>query len=82
MPSTATTQEHKKPMPTEELAALPDIEAPPEEQMSAVIVLKVTKEDGSIVPEVMTQGDVQPTEVQTLMEVGLMRWRQSLGLTR
>lgn len=57
---------------------------PDEEQEAAVpaavIVLKTIDEDGSIRTDIVMQGDVQATEVQTLLELAVRGWRQRIGL--
>lgn len=47
---------------------------------AAVIVVKTTDDEGNIHAEVVMQGDVQATEVQTILELAVRRWRQRIGL--
>lgn len=64
----------------DEKTEVPSDELPPEQPLAAVIVVKRIDEDGTITPEVTFQGDIRPTEVQTLLETGVLRWRQQIGL--
>jgi hypothetical protein len=50
------------------------------EQPDAVVVHKVVDEDGNITTEVSIVGSVQPTEVQTLLELATLGWRARIGL--
>lgn len=61
----------------------PQNTAPPQEQESlpAVIIVKQKDDEGNITTDVMLQG-VEPTEVQTIIELGLIRWRSKIGLPR
>lgn len=45
-----------------------------------VLVIK-TKDDGAIKTDVQIVGEVEPTEVQTLLELGVLSWRQKIGLS-
>jgi len=56
-------------------------ETPDAEQPNAVLVVKIQDEDGSISTDVIPTGNVQATEVQTLIELGLVAWRQKIGLS-
>lgn len=51
-----------------------------EESFDAVIVLKEKTDDGGIRTKVVTNGSVQPTEVQTLLELAVLGWREQIGL--
>jgi hypothetical protein len=51
-----------------------------EEAPDAVLVVKSTDEDGTISVDVVALGKVMPTEVQTLLELGVGKWRQQIGL--
>lgn len=71
--------------PNAEPEAVVDMDAPSpaaedDTPMDAVIVIKTTADDGTIKTQVMTNGTVQATEVQTLLELGLKGWRERLGL--
>lgn len=55
-------------------------EIPP--QPNAVVILKSVGDDGSITTDVTTSGEVQATEVQTLIELGLRSWRAKIGLDK
>jgi hypothetical protein len=59
----------------------PAEEAPAEEQPNAVLIVRSRDEDGNVGTNVAILGDVQPTEVQTIIELGLAGWRQGLGLS-
>lgn len=50
-----------------------------EPEIDGVLVLKRIDGD-SITTEVQALGSVQPTEVQTLLELGVQRWRRQIGL--
>jgi hypothetical protein len=56
--------------PTEEAATQPE----------GVLVIKNTDEDGNIFTEIVPVGDVRMTEVQTILELGVLRWRSQIGL--
>ncbi len=49
-------------------------------QMDAVIVVKTKQDDGTISTEVMVNGNVELTEVQTLLELAVRGWRKRIGL--
>lgn len=49
-------------------------------QANGVVVLK-TKVDGVINTEIQIVGEIEPTEVQTLLELGVRAWRQRIGLS-
>ncbi len=56
----------------------------PEEEVQSldvVLVIKRVAENGSISAEVVTNGNVLATEVQTLIELGLKNWREQIGLS-
>lgn len=55
-------------------------EPPSDPPLDAVIVIKETDPDGNLRTNIVTNGSVQPTEVQTLLELGLKGWRERLGL--
>lgn len=63
-------------MPDEEIEVTQE-SAPP---LNAVIVIKTVDDDGTIRVDPIVQGNVQATEVQTLLELGVQRWRQRIGL--
>lgn len=48
--------------------------------VDAVIIIKSTTPEGGVSTEVVAQGSVQATEVQTLIELGLQSWRAKIGL--
>lgn len=48
--------------------------------LDAVIVVKTVNEDGSLGVNVIPNGNVQVTEVQTLLEFGLKSFREQIGL--
>ncbi len=54
--------------------------AEPQSQPDGVVVLKKVKDDGSIYTEVSPIGKAQATEVQTLLELGVIGWRKQIGL--
>jgi len=55
-------------------------EAPPEKQPDGVLILKRLTPDGGIDTQAVPLGEVQATEVATLIELGLQSWRKSIGL--
>lgn len=55
--------------------------APEEPPIDAVIVRKVIDQTGAISTEIILNGKVQPTEVQTLLELGVKGWRKQIGLS-
>ncbi len=60
---------------------MPDLEeTTPETPLDAVIIVKRLNDDGTIATDVLTNGSVLATEVQTLIEMGLKAWRQKIGL--
>jgi hypothetical protein len=46
----------------------------------AVVIVKITDDRGNVSTAVQTLGDLQATEVQTIIEIGLKGWRDQLGL--
>lgn len=79
MPRTTSTD------PVDEEVAAPTgeeatVEPPTSEQPDAVLILKKIDSDGSINTQAVPLGNVQATEVQTLIELGLQSWRKSIGL--
>lgn len=64
---------------TEEITEAPTPVEEKETSIDAVLVLKKVEGD-SISTEVQPLGDVQATEVQTLLELGVKRWRNQIGL--
>lgn len=48
--------------------------------VSAVVVVKTVDAEGNISTEIVLQGEVQATEVQTLLELAVRGWRQRIGL--
>lgn len=57
-------------------------EAAPEQPQipNAVLVVKAQDENGNIAVDVQTIGNVQPTEVLTLLEIAGPSFRQKIGL--
>lgn len=64
-----------EPEPTEGTAS-----AEPE-QPDAVLILKKQNADGGIDTQAVPLGNVQATEVATLIELGLQSWRKAIGLS-
>lgn len=54
--------------------------APEEAPPNGVLVVKVIDENGNIATDTQPIGNVQPTEVQTLLELGVSSWRRKIGL--
>lgn len=48
--------------------------------LDAVVIVKTVSDDGTISTDVQSNGNVQATEVQTLIEMGLRSWRAKIGL--
>jgi hypothetical protein len=46
----------------------------------AVVVTKTVDEAGNITVDVSPLGNIQATEIQTILELGVARWRQMIGL--
>lgn len=56
-------------------------EAPQQETAPVVIILKETDPaTGNISTKVLPQGDVRPTEVETLIKLGLQAWQRQIGV--
>jgi hypothetical protein len=49
-------------------------------QPNAVLVIRKVEADGTINCDAVPLGDVQVTEVQTILELGLAGFRQKVGL--
>lgn len=67
--------------PAVELATAPENteeETPPQ----AVVVVKVVDQQGNISTDVQPINGLLPTEVQTLLELGIVGWREKIGLGR
>ncbi len=64
----------------EDIEVVPNPPEPDANTLDAVLVMKLTDEDGTITTNVITNGDIAATEVQTLLELGLKSWRQKIGL--
>lgn len=60
----------------------PDASAAEAQQLDGVLVTKDVDEEGNITTGVQTLGKVQPTEVQTLLELGLDAFRKQIGLSK
>jgi hypothetical protein len=57
-------------------------EAQTETTPNAVLIQRNTDADGNIGVVVQTLGDVKLTEVQTVIELGLARFREQVGLNQ
>lgn len=68
------------PTTTELKEAAGDVQVTPQEEFDAVIVVKEATPDGGISTKVLTNGNVQATEVQTLLELAVLGWRDQIGL--
>ncbi len=55
---------------------------PPEATAPNAVVIHRLEEDGQIKTVVQPVGDVRATEVQTLLELGILSWREQIGLTK
>lgn len=78
MPRAAKKDEEQ---PLKAVEDLPEAENEATEKApDAVIIMKTVGPDGSINTDVAPLGDVQATEVQTLIELGLQSWRKKIGL--
>lgn len=55
-------------------------ESDEDKPLDAVIIVKTVTPDGNFGTQVILNGDVKPTEVQTIIEFGLKGWRSQLGL--
>lgn len=55
-------------------------EAPDLQPPDGVLVTRLIDADGSISFDVVVLGDVKATEAQTLLEMGIIRWREKIGL--
>lgn len=60
--------------------AVNDVQVTPQEEFDAVIVVKETNPDGGIATKVLMNGSIQATEVQTLLELAVLGWRDQIGL--
>ena len=58
----------------------PEATVAPEEEINAVIIHKVI-EGTQVKTVVQSIGNVQVTEVQTLLELGVKAWRSQIGLS-
>lgn len=63
-----------------ELVSEEAVNASEEQPLNAVIVVKVEDEDGNIGTNVIPNGDVRPTEIQTLLELAINSWREQIGV--
>lgn len=57
-----------------------ETEAAEEKPLNGVLVARVVGEDGSIFTDIQPVGDVQLTEIQTILELGLKAFREKIGL--
>ncbi len=57
-----------------------DENAAPEKELDAVSVVRTITEGGGVHTEIVVQGDIRATEVSTILELGLARWREQIGL--
>lgn len=48
--------------------------------IDGIFVAKIVDEEGNIGTEVMLNGTVQATEVQTILELAVRGWRKRIGL--
>lgn len=48
--------------------------------IDGIFVAKVVDEEGNIGTEIMMNGNVQATEVQTILELAVRGWRKRIGL--
>lgn len=76
-----------KATPTTEEPALEIVPDAAEEEVEpeapqAVIVFKITDDSGNISTDVQPINGLQPTEVQTILELGVGSWRAKIGLDR
>jgi len=75
----ATPRKRAQPKPeTPEVAEA--VQPDPAEAPDAVLVVKVVSDDGSISTHVQALGNIQATEVQTILELGIAGWRRQIGL--
>lgn len=51
-----------------------------EEELDAVVVVKEKRPDGGINTKVLLNGSIEATEVQTLLELAVLGWRDQIGL--
>lgn len=51
-----------------------------EEAVDAVLCVRRIADDGSVTVDPQPVGDMRLTEVATVLELGLERWRQKIGL--
>lgn len=56
------------------------VNAADEQPLNAVIVVKIEDENGNIGTNVIPNGDVRPTEIQTLLELAINSWREQIGV--
>lgn len=80
-----TAEEELASPPVEHGEVLDPAAAAPEPQAAppnGVLVLKITDEQGNISTDAQPVGNVLPTEVQTLLELGINGWRQKIGLEK
>jgi len=54
----------------------------PEAPLDAVVVVKSVDDNGTISTDVVINGNVQATEVATLLEMALPSWRKKIGLDK
>lgn len=68
--------------PKLEAVDAPADEAPQEAQVDGVLVRKEVGPEGNLSVSVQPIGNVQITEVQTLLELGVRYFREQVGLDR
>lgn len=80
MAATRKKKADETPTALEVKEAVAATETEPQEPLNAVIVIKEETSDGGIQTKVMTNGSIQATEVQTLLELAVIGWRDQIGL--
>ena len=81
-----TDEAPKTPRKRASRAKPPEDPTPPEtpqvaeDPLPAVIVARVTTDDGGLDTKVIINGDVRPTEVETLLKMGLQGWQRQIGV--
>lgn len=47
---------------------------------NGVVIVREFNEDGGVGTKVILSGNVKPTEVQTIIDLGLKGWREQIGV--